>query len=131
VIAVDTNVLVRLLVNDHAEQADKARGLFDRAATDGEQVWVADSVLVELAWTLARAYGRSRSDIVSALRALHRNATVMLESAPAVAAATVLFERGPADFADCLLCAKAAAAGCDRIATFDRGMRGLPTVKVL
>ena len=88
-------------------------------------------MLVELAWTLARTYGRTRSDIVAALHALHRNATVRLESAPAVGAATDLFEQGPADFADCLLCAKAAAAGCDRVATFDRGTRTLLIVKLL
>ena len=130
-IAVDTNVLVRLLVNDHAEQANKARDLFDRAAAAGEPVWIADPVLVELTWTLARTYGRGRSDIVAALHALQRNATVLLESASAVHAATDLFEQGPADFADCLLCAKAAGAGCESVATFDRGMRGLPTVKLL
>lgn len=49
----------------------------------------------------------------------------------AVRAATDAFEQGPADFADCLLSMKAAAAGCDRLATFDRGMKGLPGATVL
>ncbi|MBE7418585.1 MAG: type II toxin-antitoxin system VapC family toxin [Ideonella sp.] len=130
-IAVDTNVLVRLLVGDDADQAGRAKQLFDRAAAQGRLVWISDTVLVELAWTLSRAYGRDRADIVIALRALGDNATVSLESALQVAAAIDIFEQGPADFADCLLCAKAAAAGCDHVATFDRGMRGLPTVKLL
>ena len=130
-IAVDTNVLVRLLVGDDAEQAGKARQLFDRAAAERRPVWISDTVLVELAWMLGRAYGRTRVDIVTALRALGHNATVLLESGLAVAAATDIFEQGPADFADCLLCAKAAAAGCDQVATFDRGMRELPAVLLL
>ena len=130
-IAVDTNVLVRLLVSDDAAQAGKARQLFERAAAQHKAVWVSDTVLVELVWTLARAYGRDRADLVAALRALCSNATVNLESPSAVRDATATFERGPADFSDCLLCAKAAAAGCEHVATFDRGMKGLPAVKLL
>lgn len=130
-IGVDTNVLLRLLVGDDPAQASKARQLFDRAAADQQSIWVSDTVLVELAWTLGRAYGRDRSDVVQALRALSSHATVALESAVAVREATDSFERGPADFADCLLCAKAAAAGCDQVATFDRGMKGLPAVRLL
>jgi predicted nucleic acid-binding protein len=113
VIAVDTNVLLRLLVGDEPAQAARARQLFDRADADQTAVWVSDTVLVELAWTLARAYGRDRADIVKALRALSSHATVSLESA------------------DCMLCAKAVAAGCDQVATFDRGMKTLPAVRLL
>jgi predicted nucleic-acid-binding protein len=131
VIAVDTNVLLRLLVGDEPAQAAKARKLFDRADLDQTTVWVSDTVLVELAWTLARAYGRDRADIVKALRALSSHATVSLESAAEVREATDAFERGPADFADCMLCAKAVAAGCDQVATFDRGMKKLPAVRLL
>lgn len=102
-IAVDTNVLVRL----------------------------SDTVLVELTWTLARAYGRSRAEVAKALRALSAHATVLLESAAAVRSATDAFERGPADIADCLLCEKAALSGCEYVATFDRGMKGLNGVTLL
>jgi predicted nucleic-acid-binding protein len=131
VIAVDTNVLVRLLVGDDPTQAAKARALFDGAAEAGVPVWVSDTVLVELAWTLSRAYGRDRRDIVSALRALASHGTVTLESPDAALIATDAFEQGPADFADCLLSAKAQAAGCDQLATFDKGMKGLHGVRLL
>lgn len=129
--AIDTNLLVRLFVNDDAAQAGKARALFDRHADEDSALWIADIVLIELVWTLDRAYGRSRGEIVEALHALTGNATVRLESAPAVVQATVLFEQGPADFADCLLAAKAAQFGCESVRTFDRKMRGLPGVKLL
>lgn len=84
-----------------------------------------------MAWTLARAYGRTRLEVARALRALSAHATVLLESSAAVRSATDAFERGPADFADCLLCEKAALAGCDHVATFDRGMKGLNGFKLL
>lgn len=130
-IAVDTNVLVRLLVNDDAAQANKARRLFDAMGADDGSIWIADAVLVEVVWTLARAYARPREDLVSVLRALAGNATVALESEGAVRAAIETFEAGPADFADCLLAEKARLAGCERLATFDKGMRGLPGVRLL
>ena len=130
-IAVDTNVLLRLLVGDDPSQAAKARRLFDRADAEQKTIWVSDTVLVELVWTLARAYSRDRADIVKALRTLSSHATVVLESAAAVRDATDAFEGGRADFADCLLCVKAQMAGCDEVATFDRGMRALPAVRVL
>lgn len=130
-IAVDTNVLLRLLVGDDPSQAAKARRLFDRAGAEQKAIWVADSVLVEMVWTLARAYRRERSDIVKALRTLSSHATVVLESAAAVGDAIDAFERGRADFADCLLTMKAQSVGCEEVATFDRGMKGLPAVKLL
>lgn len=129
--AVDTNLLVRLFVNDEAAQAAKVRALFDRHAQEDGALWVADIVLVELVWILDRVYRRSRTEIAGALRALSGNATVQLESATEVVSATSLFAQGPADFADCLLVAKAERQGCEAVRTFDRRMRGLPGVRLL
>ena len=129
-IAVDTNVLVRLLVGDDASQHARAARLFDEHADEAGALWVSQVVLVELAWVLARTYGRPREEIARAVRALSANSTVALEGAEAVEQAVGLYERGRADFADCLLCARAHAAGCSRVVTFDRAMRGLPGVLV-
>jgi predicted nucleic-acid-binding protein len=131
VIAVDTDVLVRVFVADEPSQVTKARRVFDDAAEGGARVWIGDTVLVELAWTLSPAYGHDRRDIATALRALASHATVLLESPAAVRSATEAFVQGPGDFAGCLLAMKAAAAGCDRLATFDRGMKALPGVQLL
>ena len=130
-IAVHTNVLVRLLVGDDPSQAAKAQGLFDRAAEGGVSVWVSDTVLVELVWTLGRAYAPDRRDIVKALRALSSHGTVALDSPAAARSANDAFEHGPADVADCLLSVKAQAVGCDQLGTFDCGMKGLPGVKLM
>lgn len=127
-IAVDTNVLVRLFVNDDVAQAAKARALFDAHADKDDSLWIADIVLAELVWALDRSYGRPRNDIVAVLRALAGNATVQLESAAAMAQATTLYERGPADFVDCLLAIKAQLSGCESLRSFDRKMKGLPGV---
>lgn len=130
-IAVDTNVVVRLLVGDDAHQAQLARQLFDDHADQDGSLWLSDVVVVEIAWTLARAYDRSRADIATALHALLRHATVALESTVDIRAALALYEQGPADFADCLLSVKAQRHGCDAAVTFDRKMRRLAGVTVL
>ena len=130
-IAVDTNVIVRLLVGDDRTQFAKARRLFDERSGQDGAVWVSQTVLVELAWVLSRTYGRSRAEVAGAVRALASNATVALEDSESVAQAMVLYESGSADLADCLLAAKAARQGAEFLATFDRGMRSLPGVRVL
>ncbi len=130
-IAVDTNVLVRLFVNDDASQAAKARALFDAHADEDDSLWVTDLVLAELVWALDRCYDRPRSDIVLALNALAGNATVLLESADSLREALMLYERGPADFVDCLLATKAKRTGCDALRTFDKKMKSLPGVVLL
>jgi len=130
-IAIDTSVLVRLFVNDDAAQAAKARALFDAHADEDDSLWIADVVLAELVWALAGSYGRPRADIVTVLRALAGSATVRLESAACIGEATALYERGPADFVDCLLAAKAQALGCTALGSFDKKMKGLPGVALL
>jgi predicted nucleic-acid-binding protein len=131
VIAVDTNVIVRLLVGDDRAQFTKARRLFEERSGQDGAIWVAQTVLVEMAWVLMRTYCRSRADVAGALRALASNATVALEEAASVADALALFETGSADLADCLLAARAARQEVEFLATFDRGMRSLPGVKLL
>ena len=129
--AVDTNLLVRLIVNDDAAQAQKVRALFDRHADADGALWVADIVLVELVWALDRVYAWPREQIAMALHALAGNATVKIESAAALPEATALYAQGPADFSDCLLAVKAGQAGCDSLRSFDKKMRTLPGVKLL
>lgn len=130
-IAVDTNILVRLLAGDDAAQSARAQKLFDQLGEADQSAWVSDTVLVELVWTLARAYGRSREELSLAIRALADHGSVTLESGPAVKQALPLFEQGSADFSDCLLATKAALAGCERLVTFDKGMKKLPQVHLI
>lgn len=130
-IALDTNVLIRLIVRDDEAQAACAKALVDECALQDDALFVSDAVLAEFTWTLARAYQRDRGDIARALRALLDNATIRLESPPAVRMALAEYESGPADFPDCLIVAKASAAGCKTIVTFDRRMQKLPSVRLL
>jgi predicted nucleic-acid-binding protein len=131
VIALDTNVLVRLVTRDDEAQAQRARALFEQYAFDDGALFVSDVVLAELCWTLERSYKLDRADISRTVRALLHNATVRLESPAAVSQALAHFEAGGTGFPDCLIVAKANCAGCDHTATVDRRMSELPGVKLL
>jgi len=131
VIALDTNVLVRLLLRDDAAQASLAHQLFEANAGNDAALFVSDVVLAELAWVLRSRYALATEPVARALRALLGNATLSWQSRAAVAQALQLFEQGGTDFADCLIVALGDAHGCEATATFDRGMQSLPGVRVM
>jgi predicted nucleic-acid-binding protein len=92
---------------------------------------VTDVVLAEAVWTLKAAFDQDRRAQSTAVRSLLEETAFAFEDREAVAAALGLFETSPSGFSDCLIVAKHARGGCEFTATFDRGMRKLPGVKVL
>ena len=130
-IALDTNVLVRLLTRDDEKQAEKVRLLFDSRAEQSDEFFVCDIVLAELAWTLERTYGVDRASIGNTFKTLGENTTLGFESREVLRQAQVIFETTKAGFADCLIIAKSQARGCTSLVTFDKAMRALPIVDVL
>jgi predicted nucleic-acid-binding protein len=111
VVAVDTNVLVRLLTNDHPAQAARAAAVF-RAGP----VFVPKSVLLETEWVLRYTYRRPTASIARAFFALLGLPTVTVEDVPAVHPAIRMLEHG-IDFADALH--MSSSAGAERFVTFD------------
>ena len=110
-VAVDTNVLVRLVISDHPAQAARAAAVF-RAGP----VFVAKSVLLEAEWVLRYTYALDTRDILRALRGVLGLANVSVEDPAVAVAALRLCELG-LDFADALHVASSAQV--DRFVTFD------------
>lgn len=111
-LAVDTNVIVRLIVGDDRVQSPRARTLFA-----ANEVWVATTVVLETEWVLRRVYRYDRLTLVGALTSLAGLPNVRLEDAERVAFALERLKAG-ADFADALHLA--AASQTDGFATFDK-----------
>jgi len=130
-IAIDTNVLVRLVTRDDEAQALRAKAIFDTHIDEDSALFVSSVVLVELCWTLERSYRLTRQEIVAVIRALLSNRTVRLESPDTIRTALAYFEAGDVGFPDCLIVAKAGQEDCSRILTFDRRMASLPDVQIL
>lgn len=121
-IALDTNVLVRFLVDDDAEQSTRAARLIERAAKHDEPLFVSDVVLAEVAWVLTRAYHFTKDDLLPVLRSLVRARHLSFTSSDVVATAIDGWAKGKGDFTDYLVRAQALARGCEQVATFDRAL---------
>ena len=111
-LAVDTNVIVRYLTGDDAEQFAKASALIR-----DEDVYVCTTLLLETEWVLRSAYRFGRERIVAALAAFAGLPRVTLEDSASAAKALDWTKRGM-DFADALHLAK--AAGGDAFMSFDQ-----------
>ncbi|HVA82132.1 MAG TPA: type II toxin-antitoxin system VapC family toxin [Candidatus Binataceae bacterium] len=110
-VAVDTNVVVRLLTGDDPAQAARAHALFER-----EAVLLGKTMMLESEWVLRRLYGFGSERIADAFAALMGLPEVTCEDSPALADA-IRWMRAGMDFADALHLASAQPAG--RFATFD------------
>ena len=123
-IALDTNVVVRLLVEDDVKQTRLARQLLDEATERDEPVFISDIVLSELEWVLDAAYGVPRRRILSAVNALAGDQRFCYEDKNRVIAALSLYQRGKGDLADYLLGLRAETEGARTTFSFDRDLRG-------
>ncbi|NJL29269.1 MAG: type II toxin-antitoxin system VapC family toxin [Thermoanaerobaculia bacterium] len=122
-IAIDTNLLVRLIVEDDPAQAARARALLEAAVADGEPCFLSDPVLCELEWVLESCYDATRQDILLALQDLMACQPFLFEDRDALRRALDAYQKGKADFSDYLIGAKAAIHGAWTTYTFDRALR--------
>ena len=117
-IGLDTNVLVRYIMQDEAKQAAKATKLIE-GLTAKEPGFIAIVSVVELVWVLSSFYGKDRAQIVQALDVILRSKQLVVDQAEHVVRALRAYAAGNADFADCLIERTAVAAGSIRTMTFD------------
>jgi predicted nucleic-acid-binding protein len=119
-IGLDTNVLVRYIMQDDAKQSSLATRLVESLYAEAPGFVPLVSV-VELAWVLSSAYELGQGQIVEAFETLLRAKEIVVERAETVWKALRVFQSANANFADCLIERSAVAAGCDKTMTFDRG----------
>lgn len=127
-IGLDTNVLIRVLVDDGSADVATARNYVAARAAEGCDFHIDAVVLAETVWVLETVYGYDRTDIAAAITALLGNAAYVIDGREAVTVALANFRQGKADFADCLIAARNTAARCEHTATLDRAMQRLPGV---
>lgn len=119
-IGLDTNVLVRYIMQDDPKQSAKATALMEQLSPDNPGFITLVSV-VELYWVLTSSYGLTAQQVKQALVVLLRAKQIIVDRADQVLRALRVFDDGKADFADCLIERTAAAAGCEQTMTFDVG----------
>jgi predicted nucleic-acid-binding protein len=125
-LALDTNVLVRLLARDDPSQAQAADQFVAKGA------WVSHLVLAETIWVLESVYQRTAKQLILALELLLAHEALVLQDADTVSAALAHFRAKPAlGFSDCLVLEIARKAGHLPLGTFDRALAKLAGVQKL
>lgn len=119
-IGLDTNVLVRYVMQDDPKQSQKASRLIE-SLTSETPGFVPLVALIELVWVLISCYDLTREEVSQVLDGLLRAKEIVLERAEQVSQALRTFGTGSADFADCLIERTSAATGCGKTMTFDIG----------
>jgi predicted nucleic-acid-binding protein len=118
--ALDTNVLVRFLVADDADQFATAGRLIRNALDAGESLFIPISVALELEWVLRSRYGFKRDDLIMSFTQLLSASELGFESEGAIEHALRLFSEGAADFSDCIHVALSSMRGEEPLWTFDK-----------
>lgn len=118
--AVDTNVLVRLVARDDAEQVRSAEAFVDKGA------WISHLVLAETTWVLSAAYELDAAKIAIAVDMLLNHKSLTLQDPDVITAALEHYRHKPKlGFSDCLILEIARKAGHVPLGTFDRGLSRL------
>jgi predicted nucleic-acid-binding protein len=98
----DTNILVRWLVDDDAGQSRRIAAMLNSVARLDETIFVPLTVMLELEWVLRSRYSLAKPDILLALNALLETRELEFQTEPAIERALHAYRQGTADFADCL-----------------------------
>ena len=129
--ALDTNVLVRFLVQDDAAQGLAAKRLIESAGRAERPLFVSTTVLLELVWVLCCSFGFDKIAVSATLYGLLGAADLEVESEVAVEFALLQYEDSSADFADCLHVALVAAHSKAPLWTFDKAASRLDGARLL
>jgi predicted nucleic-acid-binding protein len=126
---VDTNLIVRYLVQDHEKQAKAAGKLFEACDRGDVEIVVLPAVLAECVFVLESFYEHPRADIAAALGTLIASPGIEISEAAIHLDALERYRRTKVHFVDCLIAA-AARAEDTPVATFDEDFRKFGDVRI-
>jgi predicted nucleic-acid-binding protein len=125
----DTNVLLRFLLDDHAELSQAAAGFFQQAA-DGKCILIlTDLGVAEAVWVLTSYYKLERQAVAESLAKMIVQAGIQCPTLESVLDALARFKASNYDFSDCYLAAQASASGV-AVASFDKGLKKFEDVSL-
>lgn len=133
-IGIDTNILLRVLLDDDGRQSPAARSLLSSEIDSGRRVFISVVTLVETIWTLARRKGDGRvprTEIANTIARLLASPDLVVEKQEQVNAALKSYRTGAADFSDYLIAELGSAAGAVTTYTFDRAASTAPGFTLL
>ena len=130
-IGLDTNVIVRYLVQDDAKQSAAATRFIERTLSPENPGFIASITLCEIAWVLAECYQADRRRIRTVIEGLLAARQLSVEEPDVVWRALRAWDASAADFSDALTGEIVAARGGEKTLTFDRAAAKLPGFELL
>jgi len=118
-IGIDTNVLVRYIVQDDEQQAAVATRCIESCSVETPG-WISVIVLCETVWVLSRAYGYDKMTVQSVLQRIFLACELAVEQQKYAWSALRDYAQGNADFSDYLIMHLNRFAGCEYTVTFDK-----------
>jgi predicted nucleic-acid-binding protein len=126
-IGVDANVLLRLILDDDAEQSPIVERIYRRAGVGG--IYVSLVVIVEIAWVLKRLYREKPSTILDMIADLLEAREYLVERPELVRTAIADARKAGCGLADAIIALLASEAGVEKTLTFDTRAKRLPTMR--
>lgn len=119
-IGLDTNVMVRYLVQDHPEQSARATRLIETKLSPDCPGFVSLVCLVEIVWVLERCYNQSKPQLLNVIEQMLEVKQLVIERPDRVVLARHRFSEGVSGFSDALIVTVAEEVGCEVTYSFDR-----------
>jgi predicted nucleic-acid-binding protein len=119
-IGLDTNILVRYLTLDDPIQSPKATEILEGRLTEENPGFVSIVAMVETVWVLDRAYKLLPHEIAAAVERVLQTDVIIVENEQEVFTAMIALKEGRGSFADAVIAALGAGAGCSCTLTFDQ-----------
>ncbi|MFZ1135182.1 MAG: type II toxin-antitoxin system VapC family toxin [Candidatus Korobacteraceae bacterium] len=119
-IGLDTNVIVRYLTQDDPVQSRKASELIEHRLTVDTPGFVSIVAMAETVWVLDRTFNQSPREIASIIERMLQIEVLLIEHEQEVFTAMIALREKRGDFADALIGALGAKAGCKYTLTFDQ-----------
>jgi len=120
--ALDTNVLVRFLVNDDKTQGHRVNTLFEQAEVAADQFLVTTPVVLELLWVLAAVYNFTREELLHAIELLTQMPILAFDDYDGIQQLVRLGRSSKADLPDLLIGLAGKSNGCETTVTFEKGL---------
>ncbi len=130
-IGLDTNILVRYIVEDDPVELRKTTECIEQHLTPRNYGFISAVVIAEIACVLESVYGFTHTEIAAAIERILQIELLVVEHEAEVFLAMVALKRKHGAFADALIGRIHAQAGCSRTLTFDRKALRLPRFQLL
>jgi predicted nucleic-acid-binding protein len=118
--SLDTNIIIRFLVNDDVKQGEKVKTLFQKAEENNNVFFVTTPVVLEVLYVLDSVYEYSRKEILNALESLLMMSLLVFDNADAIQKFITSAEKNKIELEDLLIGILAREAGCQATITFDK-----------